>query len=157
MRLTRKTMVALGVSGALTVMAGVSASAAVLGLPILGFGEAASESAAPPQVVHRTVYDDHYVTATTVPKPAATPTSAAAARAAAAATAAPAPAAAPAAVYVPAPAPAPAPAVEHEASEVSEPPATAGRPPVPAGCEEPEWDSEHQAWHCKDSEGEHDD
>ena len=68
MRLTRKTVAALGLSGALTVMGGVLASAAVLNLPILGFGEAANQAAAPPRVIHRTVYDDHYVTANTAPK-----------------------------------------------------------------------------------------
>jgi hypothetical protein len=154
MRLTRKTMVALGVSGALTLMAGVSASAAVLDLPILGFGEAANETAAPPQVVHRTVYDDHYVTTPTSPKAPAAATSGGGGRSVAASTAAPAPAA-PAAVYVPPPtqAPAPAPAVVHAEPETTQPPATtAGRPPVPAGCREPEWDAEHQAWHCSNSE-----
>jgi len=157
MRLTRKTMVALGISGAMTVLAGVSASAAVLDLPILGFGEAANETAAPPQVVHRTVYDDHYVTVPTTPKaqaPAATsgaPKVAATTGAPAPSTAAPAAAPSFSAASAPAPAGAPAPAVTPSPTEppATQPPATTvGRPPVPAGCQEPEWDAEHQVWHC---------
>jgi hypothetical protein len=164
MRLTRKTMVALGISGAMTVLAGVSASAAVLDLPILGFGEAANETAAPPQVVHRTVYDDHYVTTPTTPKaqaPAATsgaPKAAATTGAPAPSTAAPSAAptfsAASASAPAPAPTPAPAPAFTPPPTEppTTQPPATTvGRPPVPAGCREPEWDAEHQVWHCSNS------
>jgi len=163
MRFTRKTIVALGVSGALTVMAGVSASAAVLDLPILGFGEAATETAAAPQVVHRTVYDDHYVTATTAPR-AATPgiTSRGSTAAAPATTAAPVVApttAAPApsfqAASVPAPASTPAPTPTTPAAggdDSAKPPVTTGRPPVPAGCIEPEWDAEHGFWHCANKE-----
>ncbi|MFN8024963.1 MAG: hypothetical protein U0W40_00995 [Acidimicrobiia bacterium] len=169
MRLTRKTMVALAASGALTVMAGVTASAAVLGLPILGFGEAASESAAP-QVVHQTVYDDHYVTATTEPKPAATAAAGGSAKGSggtggggSAATAGPA-AAAPAvqAASTPQPVAAPVAATTPPTPTVTEPPksdddeatppAGGTRPPIPAGCREPEWDSEHQVWHCSNTE-----
>jgi len=160
MRLTRKTMVALGISGAMTVLAGVSASAAVLDLPILGFGEAASETAAPPQVIHRTVYDDHYVTTPTTPKaqaPAATsggPKAAATTGAPAPSTAAPTAAPNFSAASAPAPAGAPAPAFTPSPTEppATEAPATTvGRPPVPAGCREPEWDAEHQVWHCSNS------
>jgi hypothetical protein len=159
MRLTRKTMVALGISGAMTVLAGVSASAAVLDLPILGFGEAANGTAAPPQVVHRTVYDDHYVTAPTTPKAQASATSGgpkSAPTTGAPASSAGAPAAAPnfSAASVPAPANAPAPAFTPSPTEppATQPPATTvGRPPVPAGCREPEWDAEHQVWHCSNS------
>jgi len=185
MRLTRKTVAALGLSGALTVMGGVLASAAVLNLPILGFGEAANQAAAPPRVIHRTVYDDHYVTANTAPKaeapaagspapkaapgaPATTtvPTAGTAAPAgapasvAATAPAAPAgtaPAGAPAFVGATAPAAPAAPAGTAPAAPATTqpevtPPPPSGRPPAPAGCREPEWDSEHQAWHCSNGE-----
>lgn len=155
MRVTRKTIVALSVSGALTVMAGVSASAAVLDLPILGFGETASEQSAPPKVVHRTVYDDTYVTTPTTPKPAAT--NPAASSGTAAASSSPAGGAGPAYTVGatsgagPAPAPAPAPVAAHvEEPDDSPPVASPGAtiPPPPAGCREPEWDSEHRVWQC---------
>jgi len=167
MRLTRKTVAALGISGALTVMAGVSASAAVLGLPILGFGESASESAVP-KVVHRTVYDDHYVTATTAPKPSTAAAGTASAHGGSggpATTAASAPTAAPEfhAASTPAPqstsspaaptATAPATPAVTEPPATQAPPVTSGRPPVPTGCREPEWDSEHQVWQCSNSVG----
>ena len=178
MRLTRKTVAALGISGALTVMGGVLASAAVLNLPILGFGEAATQAAAPPRVIHRTVYDDHYVTANTAPKaeaPAAGSPAPKAAPGAPATTTVPtagtaAPASAPASVAATAPA-APsgaapaapsgaapaapagtAPAAPATTQPEVTPPPPSGRPPVPAGCREPEWDSEHQAWHCSNGE-----
>ena len=164
MRLTRKTMVALGISGAMTVMAGVSASAAVLDLPILGFGEAANQTAAPPQVIHRTVYDDHYVTTPTTPKAQAPATSGGPKSAPTTGASVPstgAPAAAPSfsAASASAPASAPAPAFTPSPTEppttqppTTQPPATTvGRPPAPAGCREPEWDAEHQIWHCSNS------
>jgi hypothetical protein len=181
MRLTRKTVAALGLSGALTVMGGVLASAAVLNLPILGFGEAATQAAAPPRVIHRTVYDDHYVTANTAPKaPAAGSPASKAAPGAPATTTEPtagtaAPAGGPAFVAATAPA-APAgtapaapsgaapsgtapaapagtaPAAPATTQPEVTPPPPSGRPPVPAGCREPEWDSEHQAWHCSNGE-----
>jgi hypothetical protein len=169
MRLTRKTIVALSVSGAMTVLAGVSASAAVLDLPILGFGEPASEAAAPPRVVHRTVYDDHYVTTPTTPRAqaAAAPrttsgTSAPATTGAAAPAPAPAPttagfvaAAQPAPSPQPASTPAPAPTTAPPSDDTPVVSPGGTRPPPPAGCNEPEWDSEHQVWHCS-TEG-HDD
>ena len=158
MRFTRKTIMALSVSGAMTVVAGVSASAAVLGLPILGFGEAASGQAAP-KVIHRTVYDDHYVTATTTPKaPARVPAAAGASRTTVPAmsgpgspvwTAGPAPAAATAQAPTAAPAAVPA-------GDSDDPPVTtvpgATTPPPPAGCREPEWDPEHHLWQCSNNE-----
>ncbi len=165
MRFTRKTIMALSVSGALTLAAGVSASAAVLDLPILGFGEAASEQAAP-KVVHQTVYDDHYVTATTTPKAATAPARRYRRRPATiraeprrapsgpAATAGPAPVAAAPVAATPVAAPA-VPATTHESDDP--PPVTtapgATIPPPPAGCREPEWDREHQVWQCSGSEG----
>jgi hypothetical protein len=172
MRFTRKTIMALSVSGALTLAAGVSASAAVLDLPILGFGEAASEQVAP-KVVHQTVYDDHYVTATTMPRaathqpdatgalsstiPGTTSTAGPASTAAPAAVGAAAPAA-PAAVAPVVPAtPVAAPAVPATPHESDGPPVTtvpgASIPPPPAGCREPEWDREHKVWQCSGSEG----
>jgi hypothetical protein len=156
MRFTRKTIMALSVSGALTVAAGVSASAAVLDLPILGFGEAASEQSAPPKVVHRTVYDDRYVTATTAPKATTSPRASTGATPVTAATPGPA-ATAPAPVQVAAPAPAPAPAEDYEDDDDRPAAGTPGAvPPPPAGCSEAEWDSEHRVWKCAGPEGDDD-
>jgi hypothetical protein len=154
MRFTRKTIMALSVSGALTVAAGVSASAAVLDLPILGFGEAASEQSAPPKVVHRTVYDDRYVTATTAPKAATPPRVTAGATPV---TAAP----APAQVAAVAPAPAPVPDYDDDSDhDDDDDPPTASPPgaipPPPPGCREAEWDSEHRVWKCAGPEGDDD-
>jgi hypothetical protein len=155
MRFTRKTIMALSVSGALTLAAGVSASAAVLDLPILGFGETASEQAAP-KVIHRTVYDDHYVTATTTPKAA---THAPAATSASGSTMPATPSSGgPASTAGPAPVAAPAPAapVAAPSGGSDDPPVTSVPggtiPPPPAGCREPEWDGEHQVWQCSGSE-----
>ena len=70
MRINRTTAMALAASAALVVGSGVVASAAVLDLPLFGFGghEATGTAASPatttppPSVVDQTVYDDHYVT-----------------------------------------------------------------------------------------------
>lgn len=191
MRLTRKTIVAVGLSGALTVVAGVWALAAVFGLPFLGFGEAAHGSAAP-EVVHRTVYDDQYVTATT--ETPSGPSGSGASRGSSGATGSgaavgaspttqalqaptklttagsPQPSTAPTVQPAGAPATQPshpatteptrAPATTRAPPATEPPPraddpdptttTTAGLPPIPAGCREPEWDSEHRVWHCSD-------
>ena len=70
MRINRTTAMALAASATLVVGSGVVASAAVLDLPVFGFGghEATGTAASPatttppPSVVEQTVYDDHYVT-----------------------------------------------------------------------------------------------
>jgi len=139
MRITRKTAAALAVSGAITVGAALVAAAAVFSFPVFGFGPAASTSAQPPptSVVERTVYDDHYVTrapaggnAGAGGSPASTGSRGAPAVPVAATTGS-------------------GTGTAQPASAVVAPSPTTTRPPIPAGCQEPEWEPQDGGWHCK--------
>jgi len=153
-RFKRTTAMALAASATLVVGSGVVASAAVLDLPLFGFGHEATRSAASPatttppvSVVEQTVYDDHYVTAPGAPSGG---TSGMPARVTAGgAAAAPAPTAARAPAPVPATAPPAAPAPT--APPTTAPPASPGSPPP--GCVEPQWDPEHKVWQCSNTGG----
>ena len=161
-RINRKTAMALAASAALVVGSGFVASAAVLHIPLFGFGHEATRSAAssatattpPVSVVDQTVYDDHYVTtpastgAATVAATVSVPTTAAAVSAsalnaplgAAQAVSAPPSTTPPATTATTAPAP-PTPTSGPGTTSTT-------RPAPPAGCREPEWDPEYHVWQC---------
>lgn len=162
-RWTRKTVVALAVSGALVAAGAVVAVAAVFELPVFGLGAGGGAHTAAPTVVDKTIYHDHLV-----PKPG--PTGDGGSRQATQVTAgggaggggaggssttAPPVATGPSGPATTAPAgpaatvPTTAPTTAPPATEPEAPPTTQpGTPPPPAGCREPEWDPEHHVWQC---------
>ena len=167
MQTPRKTVIAMSVAALLVLGTGVVAATTILDLRVPGFTTSNADSAAPTPTttgagptagVTAPAADDARAPASpaTGPRgtaaPAAGPAPAGPIVAANTAAGAPAPGGA-ASEPTPGPTsppptspPAPAP---HEDDHVT-PPTTIGGtvPPVPAGCREPEWDSEHHVWHC---------
>jgi hypothetical protein len=167
-----KTILAFALSGAVMVASTGVGAAAMLDLPILGFGGpapmvAAAKESLPdttaadtgttttttavattsepaPIVVERIQYVDKYVTVGATPS--ATPTTAAKPPSTAASTATT------ATTKLPAPSPpatAPTTTAPMATTTTRAPSTTTTRPEPPAGCQEPEWDKDLQQWHCK--------
>jgi hypothetical protein len=163
--MTRKTALAGAAMSVVSLVSATFAIAATMDLPVLGFGGASgavvttetapadedalvtSTTAGAPLVVEQVVYEDVYER---VARPAAPPVAAAAE---------PAPTSAAPAPTQAAPAPTTTVATTTRSTTTSAPttrrPATTTsrvtttRTAPPPDCEEPEWDREHQSWHCK--------
>lgn len=159
--MNRRTAFATAAMAALFVITATIAVASAADLPMLGFGshktptkvevtssnatdetdaETSTTTTMKPIVVEQVVYEDSYMY---VPRPTA----------AAAASAESTPAQAPTTPSTTAkPTTTTRPTTSSSSTTSSTTRATStttSRPPVPAGCQEPEWDREHQRWHCK--------
>ncbi|MEO8693954.1 MAG: hypothetical protein ABI658_10590 [Acidimicrobiales bacterium] len=163
MRITRKTALAGAAMSVASLMSATFAIASTMNLPVLGFGDKAGSTSTTetvsgdsdalvttttggPVVVEEVVYQDVFER---VARPAAP-------RAATVAESAPTTVAPP--PTQPAPAPtttvAPTTRVTTTTAPTTQPATsttrvTTTRPAPPPGCQEPEWDREHQSWHCK--------
>lgn len=162
MQRTRKTALAAASMIVVTLVSATLATAGIMDLPVFGLGHRdastttetaglgeespSSTGSTNPEIVEQVVYEDIYER---VPRPAraVAPT----ADDVSTTTAAPQPP--PTTSAITTSAPPPAPTTSRPATTVTSPTstrsATTTRPAPPPGCKEPEWDREHQRWHCK--------